>query len=180
MADPTLSAFPIEEVARLPLPGMMAPGAIAFTPDDRHITYLWSPDHTLTRQLYAYDPQTDVQRLLVTPAGGGTTEANVSLEEALQRERQRQMGVGVTSYAWAKKAARLLIPLQGSVYVQDGEEAPLREVIARGDHPILDPQFSPDGAWIAYVQDAELYVVDALSSQPRQLTRGARGTGKTH
>ena len=49
-----------------------------------------------------------------------------------------------------------------------------------GEHPALDPQLSPDGAWIAYVRDAELYVVAAEGGAPRQITDGARGTGKTH
>ena len=77
-------------------------------------------------------------------------------------------------------ANRLLIPLQGALYVQDGEGAPLREIVPSGQHPALDPQLSPDGAWVAYVQDAELYVVSADGGAPRQMTDGARGTGKTH
>ena len=49
------------------------------------------------------------------------------------------------------------------------------------DMPILDPQLSPDGECIGYVHDAELYVADVQGGGgPRQLTTGARGTGKTH
>ncbi len=169
-----------EDVATYPLPGMAIPGDFAFSPDDRLITYLHSPDESLTRQLYLFDPATGEQRLLVAPPGGGTTEESVSLEEALRRERQRQRALGVTQYTWARHANRLLVPLQGALYVQDGDGAPLREILPRGAHPALDPQFSPDGAWIAYVQDAELFVIPADGGAPRQLTDGARGTGKTH
>ncbi len=65
------------------------------------------------RQLFAFDPKTGEHRLLVEPPGGGETEENVSLEEALRRERQRQRELGVTQYAWAKQASRLLVPLAG-------------------------------------------------------------------
>ena len=42
-------------------------------------------------------------------------------------------------------------------------------------------QFSPDGASVAFVQDSEVYVVPANgSSPPRQVTFGARGSGKTN
>ncbi|HEY7909037.1 MAG TPA: S9 family peptidase [Thermomicrobiales bacterium] len=169
-----------EEIATYPLPGMAIPGDFAFSPDDRLLTYLHSPDESLTRQLYALDPEAGTTELLVAPPGGGTTEENVSLEEALRRERQRQRALGVTQYAWGREANRLLIPLSGALCVQDGAGAPLREVVPGGEHPALDPQLSPDGAWIAYVRDAELYVVAAEGGAPRQITDGARGTGKTH
>ncbi|MHB8647918.1 MAG: S9 family peptidase, partial [Thermomicrobiales bacterium] len=175
-----LPALTPEDVATYPLPGMAIPGDFAFSPDDRLITYLYSPDESLTRQLYAFDPETGEQRLLVAPPGGGTSEESVSLEEALRRERQRQRALGVTHYAWARHANRLFVPLQGALFVQDGEGAPLREVLPSGPHPALDPQLSPDGAWIAYVQDAELFAVSADGGAPRQLTDGARGTGRTH
>jgi dipeptidyl-peptidase-4 len=181
MADaPQQSALTPEDVATYPLPGTATPGDFAFSPDDRLITYLYSPDESLTRQLYALDPETGAQRLLVAPPGGGTTEERVSLEEALRRERQRQRALGVAQYAWARHANRLLIPLSGAVFVQDGEGAPLREIVPTGPHPALDPQFSPDGASVAYVQDAELFVIFAGGGAARQLTDGARGTGKTH
>jgi dipeptidyl-peptidase-4 len=89
-------SIPIEEIARYPLPGMAIPGSLAFSPDDRLITYLHSPERSLVRQLFAFDPATREHRLLVEPPEGGATEQNVSLEEALRRERQRQRELGVT------------------------------------------------------------------------------------
>ena len=46
---PPIPPIPIEEVARAPLPGMAIPGALAFSPDDRFITYLLSPEANLVR-----------------------------------------------------------------------------------------------------------------------------------
>ena len=170
-----------EDIATYPLPGTAIPGDFAFSPDDGLITFLHSADGSLTRQLYALDPETGERRVLVTPPDGGLREENVSLEEALRRERQRQRGLGITQYAWARHANRVLVPLQGALYVQDGADAPLREILPRSaEHRAIDPQLSPDGAWIAYVQDAELHVVSTDGGAPRQLTAGARGTGKTH
>ena len=108
MTDSSVPSIPIEEIAKYPLPGMAVPGAFAFGPDDKLITYLFSPKASLTRQLYAFDPATGDQSLLVSPSGDGTTEESLSLEEALQRERLRQRELGVTQYAWAKHAQRLV------------------------------------------------------------------------
>jgi dipeptidyl-peptidase 4 len=172
--------LPIEEIAKYPLPGLAVPANIAFSPDDQLISYLLSEDMSLTRQLVAFNPESGEQSVLVTPVDGGTRDDNVSLEEALRRERMRQREFGVTQYAWAQKANRLLVPMQGEIYVQDGQGAPLRKIVEQKEAPALDAKFSPDGEWVAYVQDTELYVVPVAGGEPRQLTFGARGTGKTH
>ncbi len=175
----------VQDVARYPLPGMAMPSTIAFSPDDKLITYLYSAERDLVNQLYAFNPETGEACLVLDPRERGYTEENVTPEEALRRERQRQRALGVTQYAWAKDQNRLLIPLQGRVYVKDvltcdQLDAPLREVVGAADAPALDPRFSPDGQWIAYVRDAELYVAPVDGAPARQLTYGARGTGKTH
>ncbi|MCP4363362.1 MAG: prolyl oligopeptidase family serine peptidase [Chloroflexi bacterium] len=172
--------FPLEAVATYPLPGMVVPGSLQFSPDDKLLTYLYSPDKSLTRQLFAFDLETAVAQPIVSPPGDGNTDANVSSEEVLRRERLRQREFGVTQYAWSGKNGRLLIPLQGGLYVQDGPAGDLRLLVEDDGLPCLDPRFSPDGRWVAYVQNAELYVVSAEGSQPRQITHGARDTGKKH
>jgi dipeptidyl-peptidase-4 len=172
--------LPLEEVARYPRPGMAIPGDLAFSPDDRLITYLLSPDVSLTRHLYAFDPETGKQVPVVAPVDGGTSEEDLTLEEALQRERQRRLEVGVTQYAWAKHAQRFVVPMQGNVYVQDGVDAPLRLVVEGDGKPALDAQLSPDGEHVAYVQDAEVYVIPFAGGEPHQVTEGARSTGRTN
>ena len=88
--------------------------------------------------------------------------------------------MGVTSYAWAEEGSRILAPLQGNVSIQDGPDAPLRTLIDGASGPALDPQLSPDGAFVAYAQATELYVVPAEGGEPRQVTHGAHETGKTN
>ncbi len=169
----------IEDIATYPLPGTAVPGNLQFSPDDRLITYLFSGEGSLARQLYALDPKTGETRQLVTPPGGGDSEENLTLEEKLRRERMRQRETGITQYAWGKDG-RILIPLLGGIYVQNGPGAELTQIVAKGDHPALDARFSPDGKWIAYVQNAEIYIVGSEGGQPRQISSGARGTGKTN
>lgn len=169
----------VDEFFRFPLPGMAIPNSFAFRPDNRQITFLSSPEASLTNRLYAYDPQTGDQSLLLSPPTE-MTENNLSHEEVLRRQRQRQRSLGITQYHWAAHINRLLIPFQGDLYIKDELEGPLQKRIAGGDRPLIDPKFSPDGQWIAYVQDAELYVVPFSDGASRQLTFGARGTGRTH
>jgi dipeptidyl-peptidase-4 len=179
-SDRSSDYFSIEEVARFPLPGMAIPGSLAFSPDDRLVTYLFSPERTLTRYLYAFDLATGEKNLLVSPPTGGTTDANVSLEEALRRERMRQREFGITHYAWAAEKNRLLTSFGGEIFVSEAPFQPVRKLPLRPGTPPLDARFSPDGNWVAFVQDAELHVIAFDGDDARQLTFGALETGKTH
>jgi dipeptidyl-peptidase-4 len=109
--------FPVEDIVQYPLPGYVAPASVAFSPDDKLISYLYSPDSTLSRKIFAFDPALLQQRLLVTPPGGGVDEGNLSTAEKLRRERLRERGLGVTRYEWAKgiSSPRLMVPLPGGV-----------------------------------------------------------------
>lgn len=108
--------FPVEDIVQYPLPGYVAPASVQFSPDDKLITYLYSPDSTLSRKIYAFDVAARQQRLLVSPPGGGVDEGNLSTVEKLRRERLRERGLGVTRYEWAKGVpSRLMVPLPGGV-----------------------------------------------------------------
>ncbi len=175
-----MTKITLEDVASYPLPGMAIPNTFAFSADDALLAYLHSAEGTLTQQLYACDLASGATRQLVTPPTGGETEETLSPEEKLRRERARSLAVGVTRYALSGQGFRVLVPLNGGIYVQNGVDAALRGIVSGDGAPALDPQFSPDGNFIAYVQDAELYVVAAEGGEPVQLTAGARGAGRTH
>ncbi len=174
------TTIPIEDVARYPQPGTSLPGALSFAPDAGPILFLDSADGSLTRQLYAFDPATGDRRQVVEPPDGGITEKGLSLDEQLRRERLRERGLGITRYTWSNQGGRLLIPIRGDLYVQDGVEGELRLVVDTEGEPALDPQFSRDGERLAFVQDDEVYVVSSNGGTPKQITQGARGTGQTH
>jgi dipeptidyl-peptidase 4 len=173
-----------EDVAEVPQPGLAQPVDFQFSPDDRLITFLHSPDRSRSRQLYAFDATTGDRGLFFEPPSRGATDENVPLEEALRRERSRQWGSGVTDYAWAEKAPRLLVPLPDGVYVQDehglGDGAARTRAARRViDGHVQDPRLSPDGSQIAFVKDGDLWVVDVAGGPARALTHGAKSVGVT-
>ncbi|KAG7397159.1 dipeptidylpeptidase [Phytophthora boehmeriae] len=190
----TRELIPLEDVAKMPAPGLSSPANVSFSPDGRVVAFLHASgtQNGLSRQLYALDVSTRRVTLLAAPPNQGNTEGNLSLEEKLRRERQRQMGVGITSYAWSPSvhSQRLLYPLQGDLYVQEkpGDELQLLfDKTSTGTvGGAIDPQFSPDGRYVAFVQDKELYVMPSHISangkqQAVQVTSGAREVdGKTN
>jgi len=120
------------DVARFPRPGMAMPGRFQFSPDGTWLTFLWAPDGGLARTLWGLNLKTGEKQELVRPPGEGVTDANISREEALRRERMRQRETGVTSYDWAADSPVMLVPIRGHVYLW-----PLMERVASG---AIDPK----------------------------------------
>src|SRR5690242_6676290 len=90
--------FPIEEIATFPPPGMALPNAFAFTHDDRLLAYLYGTGQPPVQQLLALDVAAGQTSTLVQPPGGGVREDQLSPEEELRRQRERNLSVGLTHF----------------------------------------------------------------------------------
>src|SRR5581483_3833364 len=123
------------------------------------------------------DLASGVERELLTPAQllGGADE-KLSPEEKARRERARQSLRGFTRFELSADGARLLVTLSGKLYVVDRTAAtPTATELPGGDW--IDPQFSPDGRFVAAVgADRELHVIDLATSRARAVTQGATDT----
>ena len=170
--------IPIEEIAKFPPPGMSTPVSFSFNPDDTLLTYLYGPDQSPVRQLYSLDTETGESRVI--QASVDPDAVDLSLEEQLLRQRQRQLGQGIVRYSWAAERDVILIPAQSGVYLKDGIDSPARLLVSSESGPVINPQLSPDGSVVAFVRDAELHVASVDGGEILQITHGARGTGKTH
>ena len=162
-----------EAVARLPHPGTATPGAIAFAADGKSVTYLKpATADSLSRVLWRADIDPKAEpRIIASPPGGGDTDANVSREEALRRERQRLRETGIAQVARAENADVFVIPLGGDVYYQAGD-SPLRRLTTTSE-PEIDPRPSDDGSKVAFVRAGELHVMDVGSGKETRLSGGA-------
>ena len=159
----------LDAIARFPRPGTAVPGSFAFSPDSRLLTYLFSERGDLVRALGALDLENGERRVLATAPGGGTTDENVNPDEALRRERQRIREGGITQYSWAKKADRILVPINGRLHVTSSRGEPLREIGA-GEGPATDAQLTSDGERVVFVRDRELWTVRVATDEARRLT----------
>lgn len=201
----------IEDVADNPPPGLARPQHICFSPLSDYLAYLHSPEHGLSRDCFLLELSTGTLVRLCPPNdSSGNTEANLSLEEKLRRERTRTFGVGITQFSFRPNVAaglEILIPLQGHLYglpiscplnsSTTGE--PLNVTLEAKDKMFdkswtgasggaIDAQYSPDGTSVAFVQESEIYVMHVNQDQStlegppviEQVTSGARETGTTN
>lgn len=166
LQDQTLSS---EDVAR-GVPGEIVPSCVQFSPDGAILTFLF-PDALGVRQLYYIDirilkagGETEMKQLIDFSQG----EDKLSLAEELRRERMRVFSSGVVVYEWTS-SGRILIPKGGSLYIADINTSTVGAItvalrLLYSGSPI-DPHFSPDGKFVAFVEGKDLYTIEVPLSE---------------
>lgn len=168
---PEASPVTFERMARYPEPGWNVPRALAFSPDGRLVTFLQSESQNDVMALFAFDVTTRTTRVLMRANDLLGSARTMSREEELRRERQRQRAAGISSYAWAKNAPVLLVPLGGDLFVRTKDGA--IERLTDTKEPELDPKLCASGERVAFVRGRELGMVDIATKRVTELTKGA-------
>ena len=157
------------------------PRAFGVSPDGARVTFLRtkSGDDPVTC-LWEADAATGAERLVADPRLLGAGEENLPPEERARRERVRETGAGIVSYATDKAHTLAVFALSGQVYAArlgtagrdsagsgdraEGERGGTPQLIATRT-PALDPRPDPAGTKIAYVHDGALRVLDLETGQ---------------
>ncbi|HEY3115946.1 MAG TPA: DPP IV N-terminal domain-containing protein [Chloroflexota bacterium] len=159
----------LDAVVDYPRPGGDAPTQLAFSPDGRYLTFLWSERGDLVRDLWALDLESGERRRWVAAEELGAAGGELTAEEALRRERQRVRGGGFTRYAWAEKADRLLLPANGQLYTLSSSDREPRSIPAP-EEGISEGQLTADGQQVVFLSGRELWVATSGGGVPRRLT----------
>jgi dipeptidyl-peptidase-4 len=155
------------------------------TPDGKAVLFLRSAARNAKLGLYEFDVATGKTRELITPEQLlKGAEEKLSPEEKARRERQRIGVGGFTDYQLNPDGSLVLLSLSGRLYIvargERGVSAP-REIreLKTGAGTILDPKFSPDGKFVSYVKDHDLFIYDIAEDQELAVTKGGSAV-KTH
>jgi dipeptidyl-peptidase-4 len=170
--DLTIEALHAE--ASLSGPSVRKP---AFSPDGRLVTVLRGrAEDARMLDLWAYDVVTGDASVLVRAEALQAGAVALSEEEKNRRERQRIYDAGIIAYQWDERGERLLLPAGGDVYLYDLEDGSTQRLTQTPDAFETDARLSPDGRYVSFVRDDELFVHDIATGEARQVTRGAGGT----
>ncbi len=144
----------------------------AISPDGSVVTVLQGRESDARQQdLWAYDLETGEGRLLVSSTDLLGAPETLSEEEKNRRERAREYGNGIVSYAWAG-SSQLVFPLGGDVFVYDLDAKKAQQVTATKGFE-TDAKVSASGQYVAYVRGNNLFVTNLATGLERQLTDGA-------
>lgn len=152
------------------------PTDLRFSPDGRFVTFRApAQDDRQRYDLYRIDLESGEQQVWldardITEVTSDVTE--LTAEERAQRERRRDFSHGITQYEWRPQHNdELLVPINGQAYLLDVSGSLSFRPLCPADTRQSDFKFSPDGRYLAYVRERDLYVLDIESSRETRLTQ---------
>ena len=103
----------------------------------------------------------------------------LSDEEKARRERSRTASLkGILEYAFSPDGKKLLFPLNGEVYLYDLAQAAdkaVQKLTERALGFVTDARVSPQGRYLSFVRNQNLWVIELASQRGLQLTRDGGG-----
>lgn len=142
------------------------------TPDGSAVLFLRSQPKDARQMLFEFDVKRGQTKELLTPEAllQGAAETLTAAEKA-RLERMRVSARGFTSFQLSADGKRLLVALSGRLYVVERASGKVQQ-LKTGDGACLDPKFSPDGAWVAYVRNHDVMAVELAKNVEHAVTTG--------
>jgi len=142
-----------------------APRTVAVSRDGERVVFLRSSGPTdPVHALWVLDVATGSERIVADPrALRDTDEENLPPEEKALRERRRESGGGIVSYATDEHTRIAVFALGGALYrigLLPGDDPTPTELPVAG--PVLDPRPAPSGERVAYVTGGALHVLEQV------------------
>ncbi|PVE59860.1 S9 family peptidase [Arthrobacter sp. TPD3018] len=151
------------------------PRGVRLSPDGTLLTFLRPrADEKERTDLWARDTRTGAERMLVDSKKVGTG-AELTEAEKMQRERARIGGSkGIVAYDFAPDGRSILVPLDGDLYLATLDGKVRRLTATPGGE--LNPIISPQGNYVSFVRDQNLFAQPLSGGEARALTTGGGGT----
>jgi dipeptidyl-peptidase 4 len=156
-----------------------SPRAMQIAPDASRVTFLrGAADDQHRMDLWEYDIAAHQEHLLVDTRELGKDDGQPSAVALARRERERSAGnTGIAHYRWAPDSRSLLLTLNDSVYLYTFGAAPDKAIerLSRTGTDIFDAQISPQGRFVSFVSDQDLWLIDLKRRRLRRLTHDGGG-----
>ncbi|MDA2988561.1 MAG: prolyl oligopeptidase family serine peptidase [Actinomycetota bacterium] len=123
--------------------------------------------HTPAGDLWVINESDGWNERCVVRAADLVASGELPAAELARRERLREVTSGITAYSVNTTGEHAAFAVDGAPYRVDLDSGAVRELPHPG--PVVDPQMSPDGHFVAYVCSGQVFVVEN-NDAPRAVT----------
>lgn len=145
---------------------------IAWAPDGKHVSYFTDlageAKQARRKELWEMDAATGEKQLLV-----GADKLDAALPAEVQNTSQAT-GLGrhaPAQYQWAPGGDALLLQ-GGTALAWFDLKSQTAKPLVSGKEALADPKISPDGKWVSFIRDHNLWLVRVADGKERAFTKG--------
>jgi len=154
------------------LSGRTTPG-IEWAPDSKRISYLQRDNGSV--EMWTMDAATGERKVLVK---GSVLEEAMRPRKASAIQSTGLGRVAPDNYKWSPTGDALLFVGSSDLVLLDLKTMSSKALAAAAENPaagdIEDPKFSPDGKWVSFVRDSNLWIASTATGTAQPLTTGGR------
>jgi len=136
------------------------PWAVQWSPDGKMITYLHLDKKTGKVDLWYYDVRSGKRHLLV--------DSDKLILPTPPKEKKPPR-FRISRYLWSPTGEELLFPSKGDLFIYNLKTGQFRQ-LTQTKEPEKDPKFSPDGRYVAFIREYNLYALDLRTGDEIPLT----------
>ena len=152
---PAKKQYTVESVVAASSATGRPPAATQWSPDGTKLSYIEHGASGEQESLYYFDPASGKSaQLIAADKLAALAPSTGKLKDDRQRENRSRFGVA--EYQWAPDSRSLLFDALGQLWLFDLATAHGRQLTDSAE-PSSDPKFSPDGKFLSYVRDHNLY-----------------------
>lgn len=181
VANAEVEELTVERIYSDPSLDGAAPRSVKLSPDGSRVTFLKGKQDEQERlDLWEYNLKDKQSRMLVDSRDLLPGEENLSDEEKARRERMRLFAKGIISYYWGDDSKTLLFPLGGDIFAYDLSKPASKATtqLTKTDTYETDIKLSPNGKYVSFIREQNIYLVEVATGKERQLTFDGKGTIK--
>ncbi len=157
-----------------PLSGTL-PTRLRIAPDLSYVAYLQAARDDRERlDLWRMDLTTGERTCWLDAREIHTQETPLTETEKAARERKRQFATGITDYHISPDGDWVLVPMAGTGYLMEVATGTLHP-FTPGNTRQTDFRFSPQGNYLSYVRDGDLYFRPTTGGDEVAVTTGGGG-----
>jgi dipeptidyl-peptidase-4 len=141
---------------------------IEWSPDGKTLTYF--QDTPLGNELWSLDAATGQRKRLIDAA------TLAKLLDPWPKTWLQRTGFGRRAperYQWSPAGGALLMRSASRLVWYDLKTGHSRQLVS-GDKPLTDPKIAPDGRWVSFIKDYNLWIVNVRTAGARELTRDGK------
>jgi dipeptidyl-peptidase-4 len=162
--------LPLERITALPSLIGTAPAAPVWSPDGSRLAFLWSDKGMPFRDVWVVGAGgEDLKRATDLGAPAEKPAPNASFEE-LARSAAARHDPGVTAVVWSGDGKALVFIFHGDLYRVGADGSGLTP-LTRTAEAESAPAFSPDGRYLSYLREGDLWLWNQASGENVPVTR---------